>query len=362
MCPEGGIIRMFQLRAILILSLCCVAFTSGGCSSTSQKAPKRFFWPALPDEPKIEHLGSYQSAADFIKESKVENFLDAVFGEEFSQVLFKPWGVASNGKGKIYVTDAGQAQIAVFDLNEKKISFISPIHGAYGITIDQMGRIYVASGVKRNITIFEKDHSLVTTFGIDIIKGPGGIAINDDLGLLYLADTQAHDIKVFNLIGDFLFAIGKRGDGKGEFNYPTDIDISSKGELVVVDSLNARIQILDNEGNFIRAFGRRGTGFGDFKVIKGIALDSEDHIYVTDALASHFKIFSMEGDLLLVVGGPYAAGDRGMAAGGFNLPMDIDIDDKDTIVVTDQQNFAFQVFQYMSEEYLRSHPVTLRKY
>ena len=349
--------RIFKPGFFLICLILCAVFSSG-CSSGPPKAKKRFYWPPLPDEPKIEHLGSYQSTADFAKNSKVENVLDKLFGEEFSQLLFKPWGIASDGKGKVYVTDAGQAQVVIFDLNEKKVEFINPIHGPYGIAIDKTGRIYISSGVKRNVAIFDKDHSLVTTFGEGIIRGPGGLAVNDDLGLVYLVDTKAHDVKVFNLIGDFLFSIGKRGDGQGEFNFPTDIDITSRGELVVIDSLNARVQILDGEGNFIRTFGRRGTGFGDFKVIKGVAVDSEDHIYVTDAMASHFKIFSMEGDLLLVVGGPYAAGARGMAAGGFNLPMDIDIDDNDMIAVTDQQNFAFQIFQYLNKEYLRMHPVT----
>ncbi len=61
----------------------------------------------------------------------------------------------------------------------------------------------------------------------------------------------------------------------------------------------------------------------------------------------------MEGDLLLAFGGPYS----GIVPGGFNLPMDIDIDDNDAIFITDQQNRAFHQFQYMNDKYLESHPI-----
>lgn len=326
-----------------------------GCATQPPK--RRYFWPPLPDEPKIEHLGSYQTSADFPKKTGKELFLKSFLGEEADQVLLKPWGIASDGEGKVYITDAAQASIIIFDLKNYTIDSIEDVRSPYGIEIDKKGRLFVTSGASKNVLIYGPDGTPFWSFGEDILERPAGIAINNDLGLVYVVDVIGHDIKVFSLTGDFLFAIGRRGREDGEFNFPTDVDISSRGELVVADSMNARIQVLGSEGNFIRAFGRRGTGLHDFQIMKGIAVDSEDHIYVTDAMGSHFKVFSMEGELLLVVGGPYSVGRYGMAPGGFNLPMDISIDKNDTIFVVDQQNYAFQVFQYMNEEYLREHPI-----
>ncbi len=235
----------------------------------------------------------------------------------------------------------------------KKVSGVEKGGSPYGIVIDKKGRLFTSSGKHKMILVYDAHGSPLWSFGEDVIKGPAGMAINEELGLLYVVDTKAHDIKVFNLRGDFLFAIGKRGSGNAEFNYPTDIDITSKGELVIADSMNARVQVLDSEGAFIRSFGKRGMGFDGFQIMKGIAVDSEDHIYVVDTMGSHIKIYSITGDLLLVVGGPYS----GIAPGGFNLPMDIDIDDNDTIFITDQQNRAFHHFQYMNDKYLERNPV-----
>lgn len=336
-------------RFILVLLL---SFLLGACASSPAK--RRYFWPPLPDIPKVEYIGSYQTVSDFPKSDETEKVLESVFGIDDGDLLFiKPWGIASDSKGHIYITDAPKASIFIFNMIKKTVSVVEKVGSPYGITIDKEGRLYTSSGKHNMILVYDDTGSPLWSFGEDIIEGPAGMAINEELGLLYVADTRGHDIKVFNLRGDFLFAIGKRGRGEGEFNYPTDIDITSKGELVVADSMNARVQILDSEGTFIRAFGQRGMGYNGFQIMKGIAVDSEDHIYVVDTMGAHIKIYSMEGKLLLIVGGPYS----GIVPGGFNLPMDISIDDNDTIFITDQENHAFHQYQYMNDKYLESNPV-----
>ncbi|MDT8317625.1 MAG: 6-bladed beta-propeller [bacterium] len=329
-----------------------ISLLLGACAGSPVK--RRYFWPPLPDIPRVEYIGSYRTITDFPKTKESDIVLESIFGTEDSKFLFiKPWGIASDAKGHTYITDAPRASIFIFDMMKKTVSVVEKVGSPYGIVIDREGRLFTSSGKHKMILVYDAAGSPLWSFGEGIIKGPAGMAINEELGLLYVADTKAHDIKVFNLSGDFLFAIGKRGSGKGEFNFPTDIDITSKGDLVIADSMNARVQVLDSEGAFIRSFGQRGMGINRFQVMKGIAVDSEDHIYVVDTMGSHIKIFTMEGDLLLVIGGPYS----GIAPGGFNLPMDIDIDDNDTIFITDQQNRAFHQFQYMNEKYLESHPV-----
>lgn len=329
-----------------------ISFLLGACGSAPLK--RRYFWPPLPDNPKVEYISSHRAISDFPKSKESAVVLESIFGTDDSELLFiKPWGIASDSKGHTYITDAPKASIFIFDMLNKSVSVVEKVGSPYGIVIDKEGRLFASSGKYNMVLVYDANGSPLWSFGDDVIKGPAGMAINEELGLLYLVDTKAHDIKVFNLSGDFLFAIGKRGDGKGEFNFPTDIDITSKGELVIADSMNARVQILDSEGTFIRSFGQRGMGYSGFQIMKGIAVDSEDHIYVVDTMASHIKIFSMKGELLLVLGGPFA----GIAPGGFNLPMDIDIDDNDTIFITDQHNRAFHQFQYMNDKYLELHPI-----
>lgn len=327
-------------------------FVSSGCVSLPERT--RYFWPPLPDVPRIEYMGTYQTKADFPELTKWEVFVNRFLGTADERRIFtKPWGIASNGEGKVYITDAPRMAIIIFDMNERSVSIIEEVENPFGIAVDKEGYLYVSSRKYHSIMVFDGDGKAIRSFGENNLTGPAGLGIDRERGLLYCVDIQDHDVKVFTLDGAFLYTIGKRGNGDGEFNFPTDVDVGSDGQIVVADSMNARIEVFDREGKFVRAFGERGIGTSGFQIIKGVAVDSEDHIYVTDTMASHFKIFSMEGDLLLVVGGPSSA----HVPGGFNLPMDIDIDKNDGIYIIDQLNVSFQVYQYLNQRYLEANPV-----
>lgn len=136
------------------------------------------------------------------------------------------------------------------------------------------------------------------------------------------------------------------------------VAINHKGEIIVGDAMNARVQIFDQDGKFLRKFGRRGDGPADFQIMKGVAVDSEDHIYVTEGKGHKLIIFGTNGEYLLTVGGLYSAITTGkQAPGGFVIPQGVFIDDKDVIYVVDQLNRRFQVFQYISDDFLKRNPI-----
>lgn len=341
---------MVIIRNIFVLSF--VVNIMVGCSAP--QPVQRFFWPPAPDEPKVEYIGSYVTSADMKKKgsSRLSDFL----GDVGEPLFVKPWGVAySRNNDKVYVTDAGQGKIVAMDFTLGESKGLNGIPGAYGIAVDGKGRIFVSSGNTLEVLVYSSEGKVIFSFGKYLFKRPGGIAINNELGLVYVVDVKDHNVKVFNLDGVHLYSFGSRGGNPGNFNFPTDIAVTSKGDLVVTDTLNARVQVFSIKGDFLRTFGERGRSIQYFQFPKGVAVDSEDHIYITDAMGSHVKVMSLDGELLLVVGGPYAS----IVPGGFNLPMGIDIDDDDRIYIVDQQNKAVHIFQYMNEKYLKENPVKL---
>ena len=50
------------------------------------------------------------------------------------------------------------------------------------------------------------------------------------------------------------------GSSVGEFDRPIGITTTEQGEVLVADTWNHRLQVFDLEGNFIRTIGKRGTG------------------------------------------------------------------------------------------------------
>lgn len=67
-----------------------------------------------------------------------------------------------------------------------------------------------------------------------------GIAV-DEQGRIFVADRQAHEIRVFSADGAFQFAIGGQGEGPGELNWPCCPAFGPDGHLWVRDVRNLRL-------------------------------------------------------------------------------------------------------------------------
>jgi DNA-binding beta-propeller fold protein YncE len=167
---------------------------------------------------------------------------------------------------------------------------------------------------------------------------PTGIAWGGSC--LYVVDTLRHCVFMMSPEGAYLGAFGMKGNGPGQFNFPTNIARGQDGRLYVTDTLNFRVQMFDAEGRFLGMFGRLGDGAGDFDKPKGVALDSAGHIYVVEGMHDVVQIFDARGRLLL------AFGESGAGEGQFWLPTGITIVD-DLVYVADSANRRVQVFEYL---------------
>jgi DNA-binding beta-propeller fold protein YncE len=171
---------------------------------------------------------------------------------------------------------------------------------------------------------------------------PTGLARDAASGRLYVADTAAHDIKVFDAAGRLERTLGRRGSGPGEFNFPSHLAWAG-GALYVSDTLNARIQVLrpDEPGVAPWALGARGLYLGNLVRPKGVAVDAEGHIYVVESYHDRLLVYDADGAFLLPVGG------TGTAPGAFYLPAGAWIDAAQQVYVADMFNGRVLRFQYL---------------
>lgn len=329
-----------------------------GCAAPQQQVKRRYFWPPLPDQPRLEWAGSYENQYS-LPRTGFENFIDSLAGQSAPLNFVKPWGIASDGKGKVYIADTRALSVIVYDFNSNKVEELvageTPFDAPIDVTLDDNGNVYVSDSKKNAIFVFTKDKKPLFSIAKEgVLDWPAGMAVDNAAKRLYVANSHRHNIVAFDLTGKHLFTFGKRGSADGDFNYPTDVAVDSKGHVIVVDSMNARVQIFDREGQFIRKFGQRGDGPTDFQLIKGIAVSSDDRIFLTDTSAHRIMIFDMEGQSLLTFG-VFDQGRRFI--GGFSLPQGIDIDRKGRVYVVDSLNKRFQVFQIVDEEWLKKNPI-----
>jgi len=88
----------------------------------------------------------------------------------------------------------------------------------------------------------------------------------DQTGNIYVLDDKAVQIKVYDPQGNFIRAIGRRGQGPGEFQGPRGFYLTPQQSLAVCDSLSRQVVIFGLDGQFIRALSDKTRSFMEVKV------------------------------------------------------------------------------------------------
>ncbi|MCP2606226.1 6-bladed beta-propeller [Candidatus Aminicenantes bacterium AC-708-I09] len=75
------------------------------------------------------------------------------------------------------------------------------------------------------------------------------VAVDSDLNI-YVLDAMNHRLLKFDKNGNFIWKAGRKGQGPGEFQYPSGIGISSAGEVAVIDERS--IIFFNDKGEYQR--------------------------------------------------------------------------------------------------------------
>ena len=316
----------------------------------SRPPAEDIFWPSPPEPARIKYLRSISSLDD-LDQGWFQNLKSALLGRDRQNGLLKPYGVAVDSRGRIFVSDAGNRSVLVFNEHprsgEKYLEFLGT--GGAGQLIEPAGvavglhdEILVSDVIQRTVYEYGPDLQYRRTLGqSDTFTRPAGIAVNPGNGNIIILDAKAHNFRIFTPDGEELAVVGGPGTEPGRFNIPTHVACDTAGRIYVVDSMNFRVQLFSPAGEYLSSFGQADNVPGSFSRPKGIALDSEGHVYVADSAFDNIQIFTPEGTLLLFFG---SAGTR---PGYFQLPAGICFDRQDRLFVVDQYNRRIQIFQYL---------------
>lgn len=331
------LLAVFVLVLHLLLSSCAKPLNS---SADSQALVR---WPPPPDQPRFFYEATLRGNRDVELVNREQQLKILLAGDTRPKIFMsKPFDVATKD-GRIYVTDTVLNLVHVFDLPRRRYFQFGfrregTLQNPHGIAVDNGSNIYVADSQARRIYVFDSLGLYLKTIGsAQELDHPTSVTVSPDGQRIYVVDTggiesQKHRIVVYSQAGTIEQIIGSRGRGPGEFNLPTDADVDQAGNLYVLDAGNFRVQVFDDTGKFLRLWGEVGNSFGQFARPRGIAVDRNNHVYISDSSFANVQIFNSTGQLLLPLGNKHHEDGPGHLA----LPAGIDTDETGRLYIVDQ--------------------------
>jgi DNA-binding beta-propeller fold protein YncE len=347
-----------------LASITLIAMLLVGCAAAprmmqyypeSADASSAIAWPDSTQLPRLEYAGQLIGEDNFVVKDQelgrgtrlLRWIVGLTGGGNDSKQLIRPQSGTVDPSGKILVTDAGRHAIFVFDEAQADfdiwydaapgVEFLSPV----GIAVASNGDLIIADAELAEVFVLSNTGVPIARFGRGTLIRPTGVSVDRSNGEIYVADTGAHEIKVFSAHFEFLRSIGIPGSDPGQLNSP--MHISVRGDrLYVSDTLNARVQIYSIlDGTLQGVVGARGTYVGNMVRPKGVAVDSDGNIYVVESYHDHLLVYDSEGRFLLPIGG------NGTNIGQFFLPAGAWSDSDDRIFVADMFNGRVVIFQFV---------------
>ncbi len=310
--------------------------------------------------------------------------------------LDEPQGVAVY-EGVVYVADSGNGRIQMYGINGVFLSTLalSATPGSAAekektyklgepadIALDTQGRIYVRDADDKSIKIYDPDGLYLRSLPR---KGkPVAMCVTEDG--IYIADEAGYSILKYDFDGNEAYSFGSKGDGKAQFKSVSGLAVDKAQQVYVGDSRKALIEAFVVEAGQLqdrlpRIAGRASVKWletipaevgqlawdgkeGFYAIGKGrkslvtirngavagvialndmqlasVAVDSSGAIWVVDKKGDRAVKLDESGKVLASVG------KEGSGAGQLDNPSAIAISSSGMVFVADRSNHNVQIFR-----------------
>lgn len=297
-------------------------------------------WPGAPAAPRVRLVATLPGP---VQVSGWRRVLDAIVGRDAhpaDEGLQRPFAVAIGPGGDVVVADPDASGVFRFrgaDAGTQIVCRGREWGSPMALTFAPDGALLVADAGTAEIVRVAPDGEC-RAIGAGELERPTGVAA--DAQRIVVADPPRHDVVIFSPAG--VERMGRRGEGEGEFDFPTAAALAPDGTFLIVDALNFRVVRLSPTGAWAGTFGERGDEGGAFSRPKGIAVAGDGRIYVSDAQRDLVLVFREDGSF------EYSIGGTGTSPGWFTHPAGLAVAGG-RLYVADSQNRRIQVFEILGE-------------
>ena len=232
--------------------------------------------------------------------------------------------------------------------------------------------VYVLTrgGLGTDVRVVNWDDENLGLRGTGQFTWPTSLLVDQDENLI-VSDEAKHNVTIMDKDGTVLDTWGEHGSGPGQLNRPSSMEFDGDGNIVISDTMNHRIQRFTRDGKHLQTIDHgQGSAEGELNMPWGVALDEDGDVYVADWRNDRVQKFTADGDFVISIGS------SGSEKGQFNRPASIAVDAHGDIYVADWLNDRVQMFspdgRYVDHflgdaslsrsgrQYIRANSITLR--
>ena len=212
-----------------------------------------------------------------------------------SPPLSNPCGVAIDGSGSVWVTDAGFGRLLKFEglsniatgsytptlhqaLQVYTASQLNVTYGPWDVTVGPNGDLFVVDGGRNRVIELSAKENSGTILNTYTTSNPSMFqpyySTLDRAGNLYVADSGRSRVVKLDANGSLLQVYTTTAPS---LNVPVGVAVDSSGDVFIADGLNSRVVKLSGNGTLLTVL--NVTVFQP----QGMAFDSDGALYVADS-------------------------------------------------------------------------------
>ncbi len=163
---------------------------------------------------------------------------------------FVPSGMTFNKQGQLLVYNHAYKNFRLYDRTGKKIkeigsqsfSLVGDDSPKYIALVGNDQRILMAGPNRAQVEVIAMDGKTMEPIGNGVLQRPGGLAVNEKRGLVYVSDTVKHKVVVFDIDANYIGEFGGYGTNMQEFKNPIGL-FTTENRIYITDKSNSRVLV-----------------------------------------------------------------------------------------------------------------------